>query len=58
MILLVNAPAEVRRECYDTPDYPAIGIAYVAGYLKTHGVACSVIDGKLDRRPNWCFTAA
>jgi radical SAM superfamily enzyme YgiQ (UPF0313 family) len=37
------------RECYDTPDYPAIGIAYVAGYLKTHGVDVSVIDGKLSR---------
>jgi len=49
-IILVNPPAEVPRECYDTPDYPAIGIAYVAGYLRQSGIACSVIDGKLARR--------
>lgn len=48
-ILLVNPPAEVPRELYDTPDYPAIGIAYVAGYLKANGIAVSVIDGKLSR---------
>ncbi len=48
-ILLVNPPAEVPRECYDTPDYPAIGIASVAGYLIKNGVECSVIDGKLSR---------
>ena len=49
-ILLVNPPAEVVRECYDTPNYPAIGIAYVAGYLRTHGLPVSVIDGKLARK--------
>jgi radical SAM superfamily enzyme YgiQ (UPF0313 family) len=49
-ILLVNPPAEVGRECYDTPNYPAIGIAYVAAHLKTHGMPVSVIDGKLGRK--------
>jgi len=49
-VLLVNPPAEVPRECYDTPNYPAIGIGYVAGYLKTHGVPVAVIDGKLARK--------
>ncbi len=49
-VLLVNPPAEIVRECYDTPDYPAIGIGYVAGYLQSHGVPCAVIDGKLARR--------
>ncbi len=49
-VLLVNPPAEVPRECYDTPDYPHIGIAYVAGYLQTHGVPVRVIDGKLARK--------
>jgi len=49
-IILVNPPAEIPRECYDTPDYPAIGIAYVAGYLRQSGIDCSVIDGKLARR--------
>ena len=48
-VLLVNPPAEVVRECYDTPDYPHIGLAYVAGYLKTHGLDVKVIDGKLAR---------
>lgn len=48
-ILLVNPPAEVPRECYDTPDYPAIGIGYVAGYCRDHGIPCQVIDGKLGR---------
>ncbi|MHC4698151.1 MAG: B12-binding domain-containing radical SAM protein [Planctomycetota bacterium] len=48
-VLLVNPPAEVVRECYDTPNYPAIGIGYVAGYLQTHGVGVSVIDSKLAR---------
>lgn len=49
-VLLVNPPAEVVRECYDTPNYPAIGIAYIAGYLQTHGVDVTVIDGKLARK--------
>ncbi len=48
-VLLVNPPAEVVRECYDTPNYPAIGIAYVAGYLQRHDVDVSVVDGKLAR---------
>ncbi len=48
-VLLVNPPAEIPRECYDTPDYPAIGIACVAGYLLKNGIPCAVIDGKLAR---------
>ena len=48
-VLLVSPPAEVVRECYDTPNYPAIGIAYVAGYLKSHGIDVAVLDGKLAR---------
>lgn len=49
-ILLVNPPAEVARECYDTPDYPHIGLAYIAGYLRDRGIASAVIDGKLARK--------
>jgi anaerobic magnesium-protoporphyrin IX monomethyl ester cyclase len=49
-VLLVNPPAEIPRECYDTPDYPAIGIGYVAGYLQTHGVPVRVLDAKLARK--------
>jgi radical SAM superfamily enzyme YgiQ (UPF0313 family) len=37
------------RECYDAPNYPAIGIGYVAGYLRSQGVDVSVLDGKLAR---------
>ncbi len=48
-VLLVNPPAEVPRECYDTPNYPAIGIAYIASYLKRHDIPVEVIDGKLAR---------
>ncbi|MEE9293449.1 MAG: radical SAM protein [Phycisphaerae bacterium] len=49
-ILLVNPPAEVVRECYDTPDYPHIGIAYVAGYLQRHGLNVAVLDAKLAKK--------
>ncbi|UCE59340.1 MAG: B12-binding domain-containing radical SAM protein [Phycisphaerales bacterium] len=49
-VLLVNPPADVVRECYDTPDYPAIGIGYIAGYLKSNGIDVGVIDGKLARK--------
>ena len=48
-VLLVNPPAEVPRECYDTPDYPAIGIGYVAGYLRDQGQPVAVLDAKLER---------
>jgi len=48
-VLLVSPPAEVVRECYDAPNYPAIGIAYVAGYLESHGIDVAVLDGKLAR---------
>jgi len=49
-VILVNPPVKIPRESYDTPDYPAIGIGYVAGYLKSHQVPVKVIDGKLARK--------
>ena len=49
-VTLVNPPAKVPREIYDTPNYPAIGIGYVAGYLKNHDIPVRVIDGKLARK--------
>ncbi len=49
LAMLVNPPVRVPRESYDTPNYPAIGIGYVAGYLKRHDVPVQVIDGKLGR---------
>lgn len=48
-VLLVNPPAKVPVNRFDVPDFPAIGIAYVAGYLKRNGVPVDVIDGKLSR---------
>lgn len=50
-VVLVNPPVQtVREEIYDTPDYPEIGLAYVAGYLETHGgIRATVIDARLAR---------
>jgi radical SAM superfamily enzyme YgiQ (UPF0313 family) len=51
-VVLLNPPAAVVREpFYDQPNFPAIGIAYVASWLERHGgiVPC-VIDGRLERR--------
>lgn len=49
-VVLVNPPprkvVEVR---YDTPDYPHIGLGYIAGYLESKGVDVEVIDAKLAR---------
>jgi len=49
-VLLVNPPAEAVREYYDQPDYPHIGLGYIAAYLKNHGIPdVAVIDSKLSR---------
>lgn len=50
-VVLINPPAEqVQEVFYDEPNYPAIGIAYVAGYLERHTpVVPRVVDGKLER---------
>lgn len=51
-VILVNPPAQVVREArYDTPSFPAIGIAYIANYLEVHGgITPLVIDARLERR--------
>jgi anaerobic magnesium-protoporphyrin IX monomethyl ester cyclase len=51
-VVLLNPPADVVREpLHDTPRHPAIGIAYVGGYLwRETGIRPHVIDGKLGRR--------
>jgi radical SAM superfamily enzyme YgiQ (UPF0313 family) len=51
-IVLVNPPAQrVREARYDTPSFPAIGIAYIANYLEQHGgITPLVIDARLERR--------
>jgi len=49
-ITLVNAPAErIKEKHYEQPDIPRIGLAYLASYLVSLGIACSVIDAKYDR---------
>ncbi len=50
-VVLVNPPAEViREEVYDRPAFPAIGIAYVGGYLESRlKTVPLLIDGKLER---------
>jgi radical SAM superfamily enzyme YgiQ (UPF0313 family) len=50
-VVLVYPPAEVmREEVYDRPHFPAIGIAYVGGWLERHSdIQPLLIDGKLER---------
>ncbi|NQU62180.1 MAG: cobalamin B12-binding domain-containing protein [Rhodospirillales bacterium] len=49
-VVLVQPPAESRREHWDTPDYPAIGIAYVGAWLETEaGITPAIVDAKLAR---------
>src|SRR5208282_5100339 len=50
-VVLVFPPAEViREEVYDRPNFPAIGVAYVGGWLEQHsGIRPLIIDGKLER---------
>lgn len=49
-VLLLNPPAEVPRESYDTPDYPSISIGYLASYLLKKGIDVKVFDAKLGRK--------
>lgn len=49
-VVLVNPPAETPREHHDTPDYPAIGIGYLANYLLKKGIEARIIDAKLSRK--------
>lgn len=48
-VLLVNPPAETIFEMHDAPEYPHIGLGYVASYLMSKGIDTSVIDAKLLR---------
>jgi len=47
--VLVNPPPPRRIERWDRPDYPHIGIGYLAANLRAHDVPVTVIDGKLER---------
>jgi len=49
-VVLAYPPAEVVMEIWDTPRFPAIGLAYVANYLANNStVVPAVIDGRLSR---------
>lgn len=48
-ILLLTTPAERIVEAYDLPDYPHIGIGYLASYSINKGIDISIIDSKLER---------
>jgi len=45
----VNTPAPRRAESHDLPDYPHMGIGYVAASIMARGLECDVIDAKLER---------
>lgn len=50
LIALINSPvARVIEKRYDTPDYPHIGLGYLAAYLNSKDIKCNVIDAKLER---------
>jgi radical SAM superfamily enzyme YgiQ (UPF0313 family) len=48
-ILLLNAPPERIVEPYDAPDYPHLGLGYIASYLRSKNCQVSVLDAKLAR---------
>ncbi len=47
-VVLINPPPKKRVERHDRPDYPHLGLAYIATYLKSKGIDCTVIDGKFE----------
>jgi len=49
-ITLVNPPVkQVIEKFFDKPNYPHIGLGYLAGYLEKHDVTCKIVDAKLER---------
>jgi anaerobic magnesium-protoporphyrin IX monomethyl ester cyclase len=52
-VMLINPPPEHYIEEYDSPDYPHIGVAYLAGALEQQGLIggkdLHVVDAKLSR---------
>ena len=46
---LVNTPAPRRAESHDLPDYPHLGLGYVAASMGARGLDCDIIDAKLER---------
>jgi len=47
--LLLNPPPPRIVESYDAPNYPHIGLGYVASYLRSKRCPVSVLDAKMER---------
>lgn len=47
-VVLIDPPPKRRVERHDTPDFPHLGLGYIAAYLRSKGVDCRVIDGKFE----------
>jgi anaerobic magnesium-protoporphyrin IX monomethyl ester cyclase len=47
-VVLVNPPPPKLVERWDKPPYPHLGLACIASYLKSKGIACNVIDAKFE----------
>lgn len=48
-IVLINPPVDRAIESHDLPDYPHLGLVYLASHLIHHGILCEMIDAKLQR---------
>jgi radical SAM superfamily enzyme YgiQ (UPF0313 family) len=46
---LVNVPAPQKAGTHDLPDYPQMGLGYVAASMRVREFECQVIDAKLER---------
>ena len=47
--LLLNLPPEEIIEPYDTPDYPHIGLGYIASHLRSKNCVVTVLDARLGK---------
>ena len=50
-VLLINTPAEKATQRWDRPDFPPLGLGYVAGSLLAGGHDVDVLDAKLEGLP-------
>jgi radical SAM superfamily enzyme YgiQ (UPF0313 family) len=47
-VLLINPPPEKYTERHDRPDFPHLGLGYLAAYLLSKRVVCEVIDARME----------
>ncbi|MDD5565769.1 MAG: radical SAM protein [Candidatus Omnitrophica bacterium] len=48
-VVLINPSVQkVVESRYDRPVFPHLGLGYIASYLRSRGVACSVLDAKME----------